>query len=323
MGSTCPADCGGHQLIQTDVSLVLYGFDESSFSDTLLTLERSTDCIRKIWILISGTAQQHGSLSLAVQDSAIYDRFEIEYRFDNLGFATGHNVLLGKAFKAGADSALVLNPDVTFEPQALASLVCYTRTYPVSLIGPTIQQMNPGAGDSDVRIDSLGIGWTPFARHYDIGQGKPWLELSRSPEFVLGVTGACMLVPQRAYEIVIGKYGHFFDDLFIAYREDAELGIRARRAGVSNIIVPVTGFFHVRSNRGFQRTNAFVNMLGVRNRFLIKWTLGRHRPGNAFMAFMRDCLVLVAALSQERSSMPGIIDAWRVRRHCRNLRTLL
>jgi GT2 family glycosyltransferase len=138
--------------------------------------------------------------------------------------------------------------------------------------------------------------------------------MATQPTQVDGISGACMLVSRAAYERVVNETGEFFDGHFIAYREDAELGVRAALVGVESWVVPSAAALHVRGLRGTQRgISVHVDRLGVRNRFLIKIKLGRYRPGRPLAAAARDLLVVLGVLVKEWSSIPGLVDAWKLR----------
>lgn len=309
---------------QTDVTIVLYGLDTASIQESCRTLSSSQGHIRKVWILLSGGTSDLAALQDALGSLDGSLDVEVFHRFDNLGFATGHNKLLAAAFADGASRALVLNPDVVFDSSGLAVLIAASQNQPQSLLGPTLYQINPAEESASTpRTDSLGIRWTSTGRHFDSGQGSPWSDPTGEPYLVEGVTGACLLVSVEAYETVVERTDHFFDDFFVAYREDAELGIRASKVGIPSFVVPVSGFGHVRSTRGFQRTNPLINLFGVRNRFLMRSTLGRHRPGSHLPMAARDLMVIAATLTIERSSRQGLADAWAVRRHERRVQKLL
>lgn len=306
-------------MITTDISIVLYGFDTDDFAPTLHDLQVSAGRIRRLWILLSGSRTEYECLINQLHKYGLEKQAIVVHRYDNLGFASGHNYLLRKAFLDGARSCLVLNPDVRFSPASLKQLVASLDEFGHALFGPTLARAEPGASNTvPVESDSLGIGWTRNGRHFDLGQGEPWKNRPSMPVPVQGVTGACLMVPVAPYDLLHEKSGYFFDDAFIAYREDAELGIRAAAVGVPQWILPVDGFDHVRTTRGFTRKNDLVNLLGVRNRYLIKWSLGPLRPGSNVASVSRDLIVMLAVLLHERSSIPGIKEAFRMRRYALN-----
>lgn len=305
----------------THVNIVLYGFDADAFGTTAESLKAIAPQIDRINVLLSGSRQDLNDFEATVDKNGLLEHVVCTHRFDNLGFSAGHNLLLHQAFESGASACLVLNPDIYITPEGLRSLLTVSAGYPRALIGPTLAQLDPGREQFPPHsTDSLGISWNADARHFDMGLGAPWRQQAGDAYPVQGITGACMLVQKAVHDRIRDRSGHFFDPLFIAYREDAELGIRAHAGGVESMIAPVNGISHIRSQRGFKRTNPLVNLLGVRNRFLIRWTLGKSRPGSPTRATLRDLIVILATLTIERNSIPGLMEAWRVRRYCRSMR---
>jgi len=302
-----------------DISLVIYKPDLDDLKRTLSSLARCTTEFGRLRLLVSGPSSLHRTIGGLLVESGLEEQASMTCRFDNLGFASGHNLLIGESFANGAEFCLILNPDVQVEPGALSSLCASVETASEpALWAPALRRIESGASSmkSDV-VDSLGISWSATGRHYDIAQGDTMPPLNGELQEVQGVTGACMLVSQDAFDAICRLTGYFFDDLFLAYREDAELCIRASVVGVTSKIIMIKGFAHVRSVRGFQRGKRIPDLLGVRNRFLIRFRLGGHRPGNAVLAQLRDLLVIVGVVLRERSSLPGLMEAVSIRRFTR------
>jgi GT2 family glycosyltransferase len=248
---------------------------------------------------------------------------EIVALAENLGFAGGQNANAAALFAAGADAVLVLNPDVRLAPTAVAELVAYAAGRAV-LAGPLLLGATRPGLDPDGTIDSAGIRWTATARHLDDRQGEPVAAAPAAPQQVPGLTGACLLVPRAAYERIVAATGELFDEDFFAYREDAELGLRAAVLGVPSFLVPAAVGWHARGSAGTARTtSAFANSLGVQNRFLIAFKYGRRRPGRPAARVARDVLVVAAVLLRERTSLPGLRNAWRLRGRMREKRRAL
>jgi GT2 family glycosyltransferase len=233
----------------------------------------------------------------------------------NLGFAAGHNLGLDALAGSGADGFLVLNPDVVLARDCVRLLA--TSMAPAdALRGPLLLRARPDTLAADGTIDSAGIRWTWDGRHLDDRQGELTGTIPEQPYQVAGISGACLFVTRSALDFLRASTGEFFDAEFLAYREDAELGLRASRLGLPSYVVPEARALHVRSLRGTSRVGVSTHVLrlGVRNRFLIAFKHGAARPGAWFGAPLRDVLVVVAVLLKERSSLQGLVDAWRLRR---------
>jgi len=298
-----------------DINIVLYKPRWDEFRAAVESLAAARDEFDNINVLLSGTNAESDTLTRVINETALDLKIRVFHRHDNIGFAGGHNLLAAKSFENGATFCLVFNPDVICRPGAIRAFVEKVRGWSdkPALFGP-ILRTNDDQGRTI--IDSAGILWSSSGRHFDSFQG----EFDRGfAEFrvVEGLTGACLLVPRSAYMILMKSSGELFDKSFVAFREDAELGIRSAALGISSISVDVPGFFHGRGNPGTARTNPLVNMLGVQNRFLMRQKLGSLRPGTVIVSFARDLTVVAGCLLRERSSLPGLTAAFNLRRYCK------
>jgi GT2 family glycosyltransferase len=241
--------------------------------------------------------------------------WELSSTETNLGFTGAHNEILARLFAAGCDATVVLNPDLVLANTALAELAAAQRalTRP-ALLGPVLELGDPDTLEPTGRIDTTGIRWTRGGRHLDDRQGEQLGGLPSGPIAVAGISGACLYVTKAAYDRVMAASGEFFDAEFIAYREDAELAYRAELLGVTSYLVPAARGVHARRLRGTSRgADPAIDSLGVRNRFLIAFKYGVRRPGGFLGSTGRDLIVVGAVLARERSSLPGLREAWRLR----------
>lgn len=302
--------------MQIDLSLVVYRPNEDLLAATLTAIGNLRREVRLVRLLVSGSNDELNAVGHAVQRAGLEQQVVLTHRYDNLGFASGHNLLLGAAFTSGADAVLIVNPDMEIEEGSISDLAsaAVSESRP-ALYGPIIRRVVEAGSPSE--IDSAGVVWTVTGRHFDHLQGKADIDADRSQNLVEGLTGACLFVTRAAHSLIHSRSGYFFDDLFVAYREDAELGIRASLIGVPSICVNVPGFFHVRSVRGATRGNVLADLLGVRNRFIMKRRMLGLRPGLWLLAGFRDCMVVAGTLIQERSSLPGLLSVFKMRRYIR------
>ena len=298
-----------------DLNLVLF----RPKTDEEIILLRSASKIqsefRFLNILVSSNIEQRRHISDTIEILGLSSKARIFHRFDNLGFSSGHNFLLEAGFEAGAEACLIVNPDLEIEAGSIGKLVDQSKSLDLpSLLAPTLERIGASNGRE---FDSCGIVWTRTGRHFDAKMGEPWEISPGTVVQVSGVTGACIFVPNRAFQKIVSSTGWFFDDLFLAYREDAELGVRASIAGVPSVIFHMEGIGHVRSVRGSARGNKIADLLGVKNRFLLLFRLGGHRPGNKILSLIRDAIVVVATALNEKSSLPGLRAAFSIRRAAR------
>ncbi|MGY1671067.1 glycosyltransferase family 2 protein [Geodermatophilus sp. SYSU D00710] len=163
---------------------------------------------------------------------------------------TGGNVGYGAAVNAGLAGApgryaLVANPDVRFEPDAVDELLAVAARWPrAATVGPAIRtpegELYPSARDLP-RL-STGAGHALFGWAWP---GNPWTaryrrEREAPRERTAGwLSGSCFLVDLEAFRAVGG-----FDPGYFMYFEDVDLGERLGRAGYLHVYAPSAVVVH-------------------------------------------------------------------------------
>jgi GT2 family glycosyltransferase len=298
------------------VSVVLYRSPLEGLVATLRGLAAQITPPARVMIHANAASEAAAEPFRAAAAAALGDiPWELSATEANLGFAGGHNEILGRLFAAGCEAAVVLNPDLVLADSALAELAAaQLKLTEPALIGPVLELGDPDTLEPTGLIDTTGIRWTRGGRHLDDRQGEPMGALPPAPVVVAGISGACLYVSKAAYDRLLAASGEFFDAEFVAYREDAELGHRAGLLGVTSYLVPAARGVHARRLRGTSRgSDRRIDSLGVRNRFLIAFKYGARRPGGFVGATGRDLIVVGGVLARERSSLPGLREAWRLR----------
>jgi len=147
----------------------------------------------------------------------------------NLGYAEGNNVGIRYALENGADYVFILNDDTVVAPEVLALLI--------------------QAGEQDESIGMLGprvVSYTNHSLGY-LGASIDWT--SGTPLYVPATASAiqdaeylagCALLVKAKVAREIG----FFDPAYFCYFEDADWGIRCRRAGYRCVTVPQAEIYH-------------------------------------------------------------------------------
>ena len=219
----------------------------------------------------------------------------------NRGFSAAVNQ--GLAIARG-EYVLLLNPDCFLEPEYVERLVAVLERTPDagSATGMLLRADGSGA------IDSCGIRMTRNGRHLDI-------DIHIDGE-VFGVSGAAAM-HRMGFLRDAAIDGEVLDDDFFAYREDADLAWRGRLFGWRAFCEPRAVAYHVRrvTPEARKELPADINMHSVKNRFLL-----RIKNEGAFLALRnapfelaRDLMVLLAALTIERTSLPAFAWLWRNR----------
>ena len=163
---------------------------------------------------------------------------------------TGGNVGYGLAANLGAAKAsgqwlVVANPDVTWAPGSLDTMLAVAARWPrAGALGPAIHTPGGALYPSARALPSLGrgighalAGWwwpsNPWTAAYRQERGAP-------REGVAGwLSGSCLLLRRAAFDAVGG-----FDPSYFMYFEDLDLCERIGLAGWQNVYVPSAVIIH-------------------------------------------------------------------------------
>ena len=255
----------------------------------------------------------------------------------NLGFCAAHNQGVGR-FLASGDSTflLILNSDLSLKHDAVELLVKQCeKNEEIGIACPLLLRSDDKLQPLDpALIDCAGMTFTTSLRHFDRYAEERLDSLVLKEEEVSGASGACMLLSKRCVQDLIftrdddsalrkifscyfeenERREELFDEGFFAYREDAELSLRARSYGWRVLFSPNAVGYHVRKVTPERRSElpSAINSHSVRNRFLLQCM--HFSPvrdfSSLFMGFVvRNVLVVAAILVSERSSFVGFLQA--------------
>lgn len=240
----------------------------------------------------------------------------------------GYSVAVNQAIaRSKGELVLLLNPDARLQSDYLKLLID-ALDHAGAEWGSAAGRLLRGEGASIVpngRIDSLGIRMTRTGRHLDIGADEPDSGAGE-PREVFGVSGAAALHRRSMLDDLVVD-GEYLAECFFAYREDADLAWRARLRGWRALVVPQAVGWHVRhvTPEDRHKLSPEINMHSVKNRFLLRLrnqgsTLAlRHAP----LTFARDLMVLGAAITIERSSLPAFRWLWEHRQEILRMRGII
>lgn len=297
-----------------DVVIVSHGH-ERTLGATLEGVAAQRPATGKV-VVVRNAAAAEGGVAASFRDRL---PLEVVDFADNRGFAAAANEGIRRT---RSPFVLSLNPDCRLEADFLARLLPAVATH--RRVGAATGLLLRADGvdlEPCDTVDSAGMVVTPSGRHHDRGAGRPLRPDWLLPAWVFGATGAAALYRREAIDDVAYPGGEVFDERFFAYREDADLAWRLQRRGWRCLYWPDARAAHERGLRpeAARRGSAEINRLSVRNRFLLRWSNADWRWRLAcFPAWaVRDLLVAGACLTTERSSLPGLREAWRWRaRQC-------
>lgn len=177
--------------------------------------------------------------------------YELFAEEENTYFVGGHNHLYSQ-LSSEEEFLLLLNPDVTLEPDAIERLIAVMdREEEVGACGPRLMQSRDGAVQDT--IDTLGLRLWPNRRVTDDKEGLLWSAVKDLYQTdtvqVFGISGACPLYRVAALRAVSAD-GYLFDPAYKMYKEDVDLAYRLNAAGWQAVTVPDAVGSHVRSTGG-------------------------------------------------------------------------
>lgn len=249
-------------------------------------------------IIVVDNASTDGTLDVLSR----YDDITVIANTANNGFAGGHNQGISAS---ESDYVLVLNPDVSLDPDYLTEIIAEMERLPRigSATGMLIRADHPDT------MDSAGLALRPDRNAYDLAAGEPVSEWT-SPREIFGVSGAAA-VYRRAMINDIADEGQFFDEDFFAYKEDVDVSWRARHLGWTSRYVPTARAMHRRGWKegGRRRMPLFVRRHSYQNRF---FTLIKNEPIGWQLAALLPRLFCIEAakLGYILLLEPGLLACW-------------
>ncbi|MDQ8733042.1 glycosyltransferase family 2 protein [Paenibacillus sp. LHD-38] len=178
----------------------------------------------------------------------------------NNGFAGGQNQAIRQT---RSDYVLVLNPDVTIEPNYLFEIISFMEQD--KAVGSATGQL-VFSSNKDV-MDSAGLGMKRTRNVFDLGAGEP-VSNWNSKQAVFGVSGAAAVYRTTMIRDIEFE-GEFFDEQFFAYKEDVDVAWRAQTLGWKSYYFPSAKAVHHRGWKKGGRSSIplFVRQHSYQNRF--------------------------------------------------------
>jgi N-acetylglucosaminyl-diphospho-decaprenol L-rhamnosyltransferase len=202
----------------------------------------------------------------------------------NVGFAAGCNRALQAA--AGADTVVLLNPDVEVDNRFLAGVAELDWPDDLAARGPTILTPEGGVEQSARSFPTARtgvLGRTSLVARVWPSSPMVRRELQAAPDSgtreVDWVTGACLIAPRDRFESV-GP----LDEGYFLYWEDADWCRRARDAGMRVEYEPVLTVVHHQGSSSV--TRPLMTIVAFHRSALRYWRLhvSQSRPATALAA---------------------------------------
>lgn len=248
----------------------------------------------------------------------------------NIGFCGAHNKELFDFTQCDYSHFLVTTHDVFFSEDCLSELLVAIESHKnFAFASPVFYRADENLNCIEPKlVDAAGMHFTKSFRHLD-NNVLPLKDIS----VVEGGTGAALLInkkhlnslvitetdkralfkiyPELEYEFE--KRIKLFDEAFFAYREDADLALRANLLNLKTVCVKKAIAYHKRVVLPEKRSvlPKKLNAMSVRNRFLLQINnyCFKLNP-KAFLRgiIFRNIVVIVGVFVKERSSLVAFRD---------------
>jgi GT2 family glycosyltransferase len=182
----------------------------------------------------------------------------------NLGFARAHNqaIEFARTHLMSDEEELfvmVTNPDIILEERFVERLVerFEHRSDAGSACGKLLKVYETMDGDlrdkdySDI-IDTAGLKVFRSRRVVERGSGEKDSDRFERTEEVFGPSGAVAMYRMKAL-MDAAVSGEYFDESYMAYKEDVDLAWRLRLLGWKSVFVPAARAYHYRALSGVEK----------------------------------------------------------------------
>ncbi|TFD29219.1 glycosyltransferase family 2 protein [Cryobacterium lyxosi] len=224
------------------VLLVTVAFNSSSvMNDFLKSIEVGTSHEHEVVVVDNASSDLDTLREIVARHPSV----RLHELAQNHGYGGGMNAGV-KFAGSSSDYILVANPDVSFLPGSIDTLIDSAEHTPSGgAFGPAILNADGTLYPSARELPSLrtGIGHALFGRAWP---ENPWTRGYRVPVSAADgqrhagwLSGACVLIRTGAFEQLSG-----FDTSYFMYFEDVDLGERLTAHGWSNVYLPEAQVMH-------------------------------------------------------------------------------
>ncbi|MBU0755530.1 MAG: glycosyltransferase [Planctomycetes bacterium] len=226
---------------------------EAYLADCLTALSKQT--FKAFEVVVVDNGSKDGSLDLLARDFSWVKVITLK---ENLGFARANNLGFENC---SSPFIATVNNDTLPEPEWLAALHEAMEANPQ--VGMAASKILLGKEGEE--LDSVGMLLYPDGMTRQRGRGTRNKDRYEEPEEVL-FPSACAALYRASMLKEIG----FFDEDFVSYCEDSDLGFRARLAGWQAVLAPRARVRHLYSGTG-GKYSAFKAFQVERNHHWVLW----------------------------------------------------
>lgn len=199
----------------------------------------------------------------------------------NLGYGSAHNIGIERAIKAGSDYHIVLNPDISFEPEIIDELISYANEHSdVVYILPKVLYPD---GEIQYLCKLLPTPFDLFFRRFfpQVGIFKKWNDRYTLKQFGYDniinppcLSGCFMFMRTTT----LRDNNLRFDDRFFMYCEDFDLIRRLHRVG-KTIFYPHVSIVHDHEKASYKNNIMLIEHMKSTCKYFNKygWFMDRER----------------------------------------------
>lgn len=240
-----------------ELHIIIPNYNGAHFlTNCLDSLRRQTYQNFRITVVDNGSSDE--SVSLLQRQYPEVEILELPY---NKGFAAAANAGIQKS---KAPYVMLLNNDTTVKNNCIEKMMnAIISDNRIFSVGAHILSMN-----APHLTDTIGDFYTLFGYAFCRGQGlsAARFALHHKKHLPSFTNCGCAVIYRRS---LLQKTG-LFDELFFAYLEDVDLGLRARKMGYKNVVCPEAYVFHYGSGTTGAKYTPFKVYLSARNNIWLR-----------------------------------------------------
>ncbi|KKW23428.1 MAG: Glycosyl transferase, family 2 [Parcubacteria group bacterium GW2011_GWA2_51_12] len=320
------------------VSIIVLSYNSKRYIEKCLGSVLAQDYQNwEAFVIINGSTDGSGDLIKRLYGK--YKRIRVVEPGENLWFCRGNNYGIGMS---RGEYILALNQDTIMEPNFLSTLVqAMEEDRSLGSVSGKLLHYNFEAESKTKIIDSTGLEIFKTRRVIDRGQWESdHGQYDRDTE-IFGASGAAAMYRRSALESVKlpkkdGKF-EYFDEDFIAYKDDIDLSWRLLLYGYTCRYVPLAVVYHGRTvgrswpsrlikfiwNRMGQSPQVRIQSFKNHYLMMVKNEISRHFWRQFPYVLTREILLLIYSLLFEQFQVVAIRDFFRELPEARRKRNLV
>jgi len=230
-----------------DISIVVVTFNSSKLIKNLMdSLCQNLAQIKEVLVIENNSPDRNLTKKICEQYKK-YLNLKFYLSEKNFGFAKSCN---RGARKSTGKYILFLNPDAKLRKNSLKIFLSHMKSEKADIIGGKLVGENDKFQESAVRAPNLKVALLEFSNIGKILKNKSGhkyfyyadqnLSTTTFDKPVIAVSGACLLISRKAFEILDG-----FDENMFMYLEDVDLGKRANDNSLKVVFCPHSIITHI------------------------------------------------------------------------------